>query len=180
MGFVTGITPEGKTLYFKSAQTRAVYKRYLGPLVGGSNGTSGGGRDFSIEYQGFRELTRRLNALDREFNEEMRRTMPLITRDFRVEAQKRSPYLYGVLKNAHRDAAKFGNDGIEGGIYLDPMASYHPILGGYPYEYGKELHDEGTDHVGPRPWFAWTIEDMGDSILSRYEGRIADVFMIKN
>jgi hypothetical protein len=145
---------------------------------GGMPGTSRGS-SFSIEVQGLNELRRELNFMDRNFNAEMRKTMPKIAHDFRVEAQKRSPYLYGVLKNAHRDAAKYGDDGMEGAVYLDPNVGPHPILGGYPYDYGKKLHDEGGDWIGPRPWFGWTVEDMGDSILSRYEGRIMDVFMIK-
>lgn len=165
-------------MQFSSPQKLYNYKTYIDTGRFGPSGGFSQSPIITIELKNFAELSRELNALDREYNAELRKLMPLIARDFRVEAQRRSPYLYGVLKNAHRDAAKYGDDGMEGAVYLDPAVT-HPILGGMPYDYGKEIHDEGTMWAGPRPWFAWTIEDVGDSIMSRYDSRIGDVFMAK-
>lgn len=97
--------------------------------------------------------------------------LELITRDVRIAAQDRSPYLYGVLHGAHRDefVGDIGRWGNFGRVFIDPSIT-HPIMGGRPYEYGQRLH------IGGRPWFLWTVEQDAPGIIERHGGEIFSQF----
>ncbi|MCK5611837.1 hypothetical protein KAR91_58750, partial [Candidatus Pacearchaeota archaeon] len=88
---------------------------------------------------------------------------------FSKAAQKRSPYLYGVLRGAHYSRMADGDDG-------DPIAivtiahTPHHVLGGYADDYGPRIHREG------RPWFGHTIEQEGAQIMDKIGASMVRVF----
>jgi len=114
---------------------------------------------------GFKQLERDLGRLEKSWDRESAIVLKNTAKKIRIAAQVRSPYLYGVLRQAHfdtliQDASFWG--GRAGLVAIDPAAEHH-ILGGRPNIYGAEIH---AGLRGPhRPWFAWTLEQDVPSIL---------------
>lgn len=67
----------------------------------------------------------------------------------RAAAQRRSPWLYGILHDSHRSDILDSPHEPKGIVYI--ARTEHPILGGYTDEYGPRLHKR-------RPWFRQTVE----------------------
>ena len=124
-----------------------------------------GSKWWEIQSMGFKQLARDISALERNWEKESEKVLRDTARKIRKAAQPRSPYLYGVLREAHfdtllKDASFWG--GRAGLVAIDPSAEHH-ILGGRPNIYGAEIHAGlRGEH---RPWFVWTLEQDVPSIL---------------
>ena len=131
---------------------------------------------FSIRGIGFDELEDDIDLFEKKWDDEAAKILAEAARRLRKAAQPRSPYLYGVLRGAHFDTliedSSFWNDQA-GLVAIDPSV-WHPILGGQPNIYGAEIH-AGLKGP-PRPWFAWTIEQEGASIIEESGGDLIGVY----
>lgn len=131
---------------------------------------------YEIQAMGFRQLKSDLDALERSWDRESAKVLAEIAKKLRKAAQTRSPYLYGVLREAHfdtliKDSSFWG--GQAGLVAIDPQATHH-ILGGRPNIYGAEIHAGiRGDH---RPWFAWTLEQQGPSIIEKGGNELLGIF----
>jgi hypothetical protein len=120
---------------------------------------------WEIKAWGIDELINDINNLELNWDRESEKILLTIARQIRKAAQPRSPYLYGVLREAHfesliHDASFWG--GRASIVAIDPTVE-HPILGGRPNIYGAEIHAGlRGEH---RPWFVWTLEQDVPSIL---------------
>ena len=123
---------------------------------------------FIIHTRGFDKLVFDIGELESNFDKDSKEVLRKGSKLFREATQERSPYLYGILRGAHFDDLIEGDDPM-GLVAIDPSV-WHPILGGYPNEYGARIHGEG------RPWFAWTIDQEGDRIMGNIGSELAGIY----
>lgn len=147
------------------------------PLLSAEENARRGKNNFvSMQGVGFRELERDLANLEKNWDKESEKELRTIAKKLRLAAQPRSPYLYGVLKAAHfdtylRDSSFWG--GGAGLVAIDPHAEHH-VLGGRPNVYGAEIHAGlRGEH---RPWFAWTLEQQGPSIMEEGGNELLGIY----
>lgn len=125
---------------------------------------------FKIITAGFDQFIRKTYQIDRDWAKESLEILADITEEVREAAQERSPYLYGILHDAHRDTVDADLDGDLWGIVHIATDVWHPILGGQPHLYGARIHGED------RPWFGWTADEAAPEIIERHAGRLVDVY----
>ena len=122
----------------------------------------------TIFQRGFDKLIRDVESLEANWDQDSKGVLAKAARMFRVSAQERSPYLYGILRGAHFDEVNESADGPYGLVSIS--AAHHPILGGYADEYGPRIHAED------RPWFAWTIEQESSRIMGEVGSEMLGVY----
>lgn len=120
---------------------------------------------YEIQALGFKQLVRDIDKLEANWDKKSAKELTKIAKNLRMAAQPRSPYLYGVLRGAHfdtllKDSSFWG--GQAGLVAIDPEVT-HYVLGGRPNVYGAEIH--AGSRGAHRPWFAWTLEQQGPSII---------------
>lgn len=124
----------------------------------------------TLNDEGFSELNVILSGFQKEQDKAAAEIIKKITQEMLRETQKRSPYLYGILRGAHlMQMEKQG--GSERGIIGIHPATTHPILGGRPSVYGLRIHNEDG-----RPWFLWTIQDHAERILQEYGSSLGEMY----
>lgn len=73
-----------------------------------------------------------------------------------------SPYLYGVLASAHRSLAEpISENEVLGLVYISKHV-VHPVLGGRPYIYGREVHER-------KPWMRDAAIAMEEEVVGIFE-----------
>lgn len=113
---------------------------------------------------GLAQLQQDIIEFEAEYREEANKVLYRIAQRLSQHAQRRSPYLYGILHGAHR--AELQNDA--GVVFIDPNV-WHPYLGGHPAVYGAEIHAGVRPNARPNPWFETTVQQDADRIV-REEG----------
>lgn len=126
---------------------------------------------FNMHVRGIGALERDLNKYIEDSGKIVGETIKAITKDIRIAAQERSPYLFGVLHGAHRDEyiGNIGRFGNFGRVYIDPEV-VHPVLGGHPYDYGAKIHNFD------RPWFLWTATEDAPDIIEKHGAELVGRF----
>lgn len=122
----------------------------------------------TIQAVGFDKIINDIAELERNWARESRDVLGEGAKLFKEAAQKRSPYLYGVLRGAHFDEVTKELEDPVGIVSI--LHTRHHVLGGYADDYGPRIHREG------RPWFGWTIEQEGSRILGKIGASYARVY----
>lgn len=119
--------------------------------------------------QTFDDRMQRLD-IDRMYKIDSGKAVSAMVSELRREAMPRSPYLYGVLRNAHYSETRYVSGHWVGVVTIDPSVVHH-ILGGRPANYGARIHGED------RPWFEWTVVQEADRIIDKHSGEIVSAYL---
>lgn len=125
-----------------------------------------------IQLQAVDKLLRDIDDQEREWRNDSRKHLGDIAREFRQQAQLRSPYLFGILQGSHFDEV-IEIEGEPAGL-VSLKRVEHPYIGGFTDEYGPRIHNYDNP---PRPWFSWTVEQEAQGIISKYSSEIASSYL---
>ena len=128
--------------------------------------------DTVIQYtfEGWKELLRIWNAFEKEQKVAVPRVIEKITITLKPLVQRRSPYLYGILRGAHIATTEGRGHDATGVIGIHP-ATTHPVLGGRPATYGLRIHNEEG-----RPWFEQTVEADAERVVMKYGASLGEMY----
>ena len=124
-----------------------------------------------IDDSALQSMDDRLKTFDieRTYKIDSAKAISAIARDLNQEAMPRSPYLYGVLREAHFSETRAAGENWLGVVTIDTRVIHH-ILGGKPAEYGARIHEEG------RPWFEMTVRQEADRIVEKHAGKLVNAY----
>jgi hypothetical protein len=126
----------------------------------------------SIEVQGLIAIMADMTEYTQLSDSHETEMVRSITGGVRTAAQQRSPYLTGTLRSAHRDmteeVAQGGEETLARGvIFIDPSV-YNIITQGWPYIYGKEIHDSRN------PWFGDVVAQEAPGIIQHHSATLIE------
>jgi hypothetical protein len=132
--------------------------------------TAGGriprGAGTSVEVQGLIAIMADMTEYTQLSDSHETEMVHSITGGIRTAGQQRSPYLTGALRSAHRDMTTEVSEGGEeslarGVVFIDPSV-YNAITQGWPYIYGKDIHDSRN------PWFGDVVAQEAPGIIQHH------------